>query len=82
MKDSEAVQTTLKMITITNSEFRAPTDCVQYFTGLTGSVANYGHGSGDLLINQEYNMCIRTEVGHISYLSILIHHRKITPERL
>ena len=49
---------------ITNSEFRAPTDCVQYFTGLTGSVANYGFGSGDLLINQEYTMCIRTEVEH------------------
>merc|ERR1711994_907923 len=46
-----------------DAEYRAPTDCVQYFTGLTGSVANYGFGSGDLLINQEYTMCIRTEAG-------------------
>jgi len=46
-----------------DAEYKAPTDCVQYFTGLTGSVANYGFGSGDLLINQEYTMCIRTEAG-------------------
>ena len=44
---------------------RAPTDCVQYFTGLTGSVANYGFGSGDLLHSQQYSNCIRTEVLYI-----------------
>ena len=47
---------------------RAPSDCVQYFTGTTGSVANYGFGSGDLLLNQQYSNCIRTEVYHHPYI--------------
>ena len=52
---------------------RAPTDCVQYFTGITGSVANYGFGSGDLLTNQQYTNCIRTEVDHLfQFLGILL----------
>ena len=36
---------------------------MQYFTGTTGTVNSYGFGSGQLLATQNYNNCIRTEVG-------------------
>ena len=44
--------------------FRAPTDCVQYFTGTSGSVKSYNFGGGQLLRTQIYNNCIRTEAGY------------------
>ena len=44
--------------------FRAPTDCVQYYTGVEGYVQSYGFGSGQLLSSQNYNACIRQEVGY------------------
>ena len=44
-------------------KFRAPTDCVQYFTGTSGSVLSYNHAGGQLLHSQVYNNCIRTEKG-------------------
>ena len=44
-------------------KFRAPTDCVQYFTGTSGSVLSYNHAGGQLLQSQVYNNCIRTEKG-------------------
>ena len=43
---------------------RAPTDCVQYFTGVEGYVQSYGFGSGQLLSSQNYNACIRQEEGY------------------
>ena len=44
--------------------FRAPTDCVQYFTGTAGSVQSYNHAGGQLLKSQRYTNCIRTEKGY------------------
>ena len=44
--------------------FRAPVDCVQYYTGIEGYVQSYGFGSGQLLSSQNYNACIRQEVGY------------------
>ena len=49
---------------ITISFYRAPTDCVQYFTGKTGSVKSYNFGGGQLLQSQIYTNCIRTEAGY------------------
>ena len=43
---------------------RAPTDCVQYFTGKAGSVKSYNFGGGQLLQSQIYTNCIRTEKGY------------------
>ena len=43
---------------------RAPTDCVQYFTGRAGSVKSYNYAGGQLLTKQRYNNCIRTEKGY------------------
>ena len=40
--------------------FRAPTDCVQYFTGTAGSVKSYNYAGGQILAGQRYNNCIRT----------------------
>jgi len=44
--------------------WKAPTDCVQYFTGTTGSVKNYNFAGAQLLRGQIYNNCIRTELGY------------------
>ena len=43
---------------------RAPIDCVQYFTGATGSVKSYNFQGGQLLTSQYYTNCIRTEKGY------------------
>ena len=43
---------------------RAPTDCVQYFTGIEGLIQSYGFGSGQLLYSQDYQACIRQEDGY------------------
>ena len=43
---------------------RAPTDCIQYFTGKSGSVKSYNFGGGQLLQSQIYTNCIRTEAGY------------------
>jgi len=44
--------------------FKAPPDCVQWFTGITGTVENYNHQGGQLLNSQNYQNCIRTEKGY------------------
>jgi len=44
--------------------WKAPTDCVQWFTGTTGSVKSYNFGGGQILRGQIYNNCIRTEAGY------------------
>jgi len=44
--------------------YRAPTDCVQYFTGTAGSVKSYNYAGGQILAGQRYNNCIRTEKGY------------------
>ena len=43
--------------------FRAPTDCVQWFTGISGNVYSYNFAGSQLLNAQSYNNCIRTEEG-------------------
>lgn len=49
---------------------RAPTDCVQYFTGVSGNLQSYGHAGGQLIKGMDYTTCIRTEKGYcgISYV--------------
>merc|ERR1711884_519905 len=44
--------------------WKAPTDCVQYFTGKSGTVKSYNFGGGQLLQSQIYTNCIRTEAGY------------------
>ena len=44
--------------------FRAPTDCVQYFTGKAGNVQSYNFAGGQLLQSMKYTNCIRTEAGY------------------
>ena len=41
---------------------RAPTDCVQYFTGISDTVQNYNFGQQ--LQGQNYQNCIRTAKGY------------------
>ena len=43
---------------------RAPTDCVQYFTGTSGSIQSYNHQGSQFLQGQDYQNCIRTEAGY------------------
>merc|ERR1712241_803702 len=45
------------------ASWKAPTDCVQYFTGISGNVKNYNFGT-QLLQSQNYNNCIRQETGY------------------
>ena len=39
--------------------FRAPQDCVQYFTGTQGRVQSYGWAGAQLLAGMNYQNCIR-----------------------
>merc|ERR1711990_356464 len=43
--------------------YRAPTDCLQWFTGSTGTVYSYNHQGGQFLNGMDYTNCIRTEDG-------------------
>jgi len=42
--------------------WRAPTDCTQYFTGVSGTVKSYNFGQ--MLQSMDYENCIRTEAGY------------------
>ena len=42
--------------------FRAPTDCLQYYTTTSGEVKSFNFGSG-LMTNLRYDVCIRESVG-------------------
>jgi len=50
--------------------FMAPTDCTQYFTGVSGSYSMYGYNSGVTTIQHlqslDYKVCIRREAGYCS----------------
>ena len=48
--------------------FRAPTDCVQYHTGISGNIKSYNFAGAQLLKNQRYMNCIRTERGYCRIL--------------
>ena len=43
---------------------RAPTDCVQFYTGKAGNVKSYNFGGGQLIQSLTYQNCIRTEAGY------------------
>jgi len=45
--------------------YRAPTDCVQYHTGLSGKFMSFNH-PGYIPEGQNYAICIRQEEGHCS----------------
>ena len=46
------------------SEMRAPNDCQQYFTGLSGNFMSYGWTAQQVMSqNQEYTNCFRQEIG-------------------
>lgn len=44
--------------------WKAPTNCVQYFTGISGNVVSYNHQGNLFLTGQDYTNCIRTEKGY------------------
>merc|ERR1711936_524985 len=46
------------------ADWKAPTDCVQYYTGISGNVKNYNYAGAQLLQGQDYNTCIRQEEGY------------------
>merc|ERR1711976_1105290 len=49
------------------SNMRAPIDCQQYFTGVSGNVMSYGWTAQQIQVrNQEYFNCFRQEVGYCS----------------
>ena len=43
--------------------FRAPTDCDQYFTGVSGELKSINFDGGIQLRDIQYTICIRREVG-------------------
>eukprot|EP00095_Tigriopus_kingsejongensis_P006832 maker-scaffold82_size396747-snap-gene-2.33 protein:Tk06832 transcript:maker-scaffold82_size396747-snap-gene-2.33-mRNA-1 annotation:"hypothetical protein SINV_00302" len=48
------------------SNFKAPPDCLQYFTGSMGKIKtfNFDDPATSHLANQKYSACIRQELGH------------------
>jgi len=46
------------------TNYAAPADCVQYYTGSQGYVQSYGFASGQLLSSQNYEVCVRQELGY------------------
>jgi len=47
--------------------YRAPANCVQYFTGTSGNFQSYNHQGGVQLADQEYKLCFRQELGKIGF---------------
>ena len=45
--------------------YEAPSDCLQYFTGVTGTIKtfNFEHPNDNHPPNQEYSSCVRREEG-------------------
>ena len=43
---------------------RAPADCRQYFTGVSGTVKSYNFGGAGMLPSQLYTNCFRQEQGN------------------
>ena len=63
-----------------NSFHSAPTDCLQYHTGISGQFQsfNFNSGAGLTIANQNYNICIRQATGA---KSITINHKKMINNR-
>ena len=51
---------------ITSTFCRAPADCRQYFTGVSGAVKSYNFAGGQMLASQQYTDCFRQELGNIT----------------
>lgn len=47
----------------TLAQFTAPSGCLQYFTGISGSVRSFNFQGGAHLANMDYSVCIRPEDG-------------------
>jgi len=48
------------------SPWRAPVDCLQWYTGITGTIKSFNFASGQVLSSQNYRICIRQELGYCS----------------
>ena len=59
----------LKNIVSRMNIFRAPTDCVQYFTGISGNVKNYNFAGSQVLQSQNYGQYYREGIKKM-YLSL------------
>ena len=59
-----------------NTDYTPPDNCLQYFTGITGSIQsfNYNGAAGPHLADQDQRICIRPERGYceISYATAAI----------
>ena len=55
-----------------SSKNLAPSGCLQYFTGTTGTINtyNYNSGAGTLLNNQDYSACVRSVCGYLLIISL------------
>ena len=53
----------LLLVWVSFVSFRAPTDCVQYFTGISGEVKSFNFDGGIQLRDIQYTICIRREPG-------------------
>ena len=54
------------------SNWRPPTDCLQWYTGTSGYIASFNYPGSYHLANQDYTICIRAEQGYcsISYAQV------------
>ena len=60
------------------SEMRAPIDCQMYFTGISGTVMNYGWTAQQVLtLGQEYASCFRQELGYCA-IDFSVGNRLVT----
>ncbi|TRY74065.1 hypothetical protein TCAL_12359, partial [Tigriopus californicus] len=50
-----------------NNPMRAPSGCLQYFTGTSGTMQSYNFGGGVQLQNQRYLLCIRRKTGFCGF---------------
>merc|ERR1711990_20132 len=46
------------------ASWKAPTDCVQYYTGTSGNVKSYNFAGSQMLSSMSYDNCIRQEKGY------------------
>ena len=52
--------------------WKAPTDCTQFFTGISGAVVSYNYAGSQLLQGNYYTNCIRTEEGYCRQVFIVV----------
>lgn len=44
--------------------WKAPEDCLQYYTGVANSFSSFNYAGGNLLQSQQYKICFRAEEGY------------------